>query len=143
MHSAVASRVPIYRCAGVWLLAAFIAMMATATAAGDAVILNPNRYEVFVGRYSVFAKFQSRLHEVLAACGMPASAIVPPGKQPSGKIGHETGEGVRQALQCEALRQVPKTSPATEGIITESVWRAVMGNEPLPTLKDRAEALVL
>ena len=143
MHSAVASRVAIYRRTGVWLLVALIAMVAAATAAEDAVILNPNRYDVFVGRYSVFAKFQSRLHDVLAACGKPASAIVPPGKQPSGKIGNETGEGVRQALQCESLRRVPKNSPATEGIITESVWRAVMGDEPLPTLKDRAEALVL
>ncbi len=128
-----------------WLLAALINMMsgAPALASEDAVILNPNRYDVYVGRYSVFAKFQVHLQRVLEECGKPAPAVVPPGEQPNGKVGRETRQGIRRALACPTLRQVPESSPAREGILTESVWRAVMGDEPLPTVRDRADALVL
>lgn len=128
-----------------WLLAAVVSMMswATAMAAADAVILNPNRYDVFVGRYSVFAKFQIHLQRVLDECGKSAPAVVPRGGRPSGKIGRETRHGIARALGCEALRQVPENSPAREGILTEAVWRAVMADDPLPTVRDRADALVL
>ena len=112
-------------------------------AAADAVVLNANRYDVLAGRYSVFAKFQANLQRVLDDCGKPAPAVVPRGAQPSGRIGRETRQGIRRALDCEALKLVPATSPAREGVLTEAVWRAVMGAEPLPTVKDRADALVL
>ena len=116
---------------------------ATAMAAADAVILNPNRYDVFAGRFSVFAKFQVHLQRVLDECGKSAPVVVPRGGRPSGKIGRETRHGIARALGCEALRQVPENSLAREGILTEAVWRAVMGDDPLPTVRDRADALVL
>src|SRR5262245_18556779 len=114
-----------------------------ATASADAIILNSNRYDVFVGRYSAFARFQVQLQRVLDQCGRPAPAVVPEGTQPRGKIGPETRQGISRALECEALQQVPENSPAREGILTESVWHAVMGDEPVPTARDRAHALVL
>ena len=86
---------------------------------------------------------QVHLQRVLEECGTPAPAVVPPGEQPNGKVGRETRQGIRRALACPTLRQVPESSPAREGILTESVWRAVMGDEPLPTVRDRADALVL
>jgi hypothetical protein len=38
---------------------------------------------------------------------------------------------------------VPRGSPAAEGVITEAVWRAAMGDQPLPSVQDRANALIL
>src|SRR5262249_34021845 len=133
------------RPAPIWLLVAFIGLMSCANtmASADAVILNANRYDVLVGRYSAFAKFQVQLQRVLDECGTSVPAVVPAGGRPGGKFGRETRLGIGRALTCEALRQVPETSPAREGILTESVWRAVMGDEPLPTVRDRADALVL
>jgi hypothetical protein len=114
-----------------------------ATASVDAIILNANRYDVFVGRYSAFARFQVELQRVLDQCGKPAPAVVPAGKRPRGKFGQETRQGISRALECEALQHVPENSAAREGILTESVWHAVMGDEPIPTARDRAHALVL
>jgi len=144
-NSQVDSGVSVSRPPSAWLIAILLSLMngAAPMASADAVILNANRYDVFVGRYSVFAKFQAKLQHILDECGKPAPAVVPPGRQPNGRIGHETRQGISRALECEALRQVPENSPAREGILTESVWRAVMGAEPLPTAKDRADALVL
>jgi len=112
-------------------------------AAADAVVLNANRHDVLAGRYSVFAGFQANLQRVLDDCGKPAPAVVPRGAQASGRIGRETRQGIQRALGCEALKQVPASSPAREGVLTEAVWRAVMAAEPLPTVRDRADALVL
>jgi hypothetical protein len=116
---------------------------APSMAATDAVILNANRYDVLGGRYSVFAKFQANLQRVLDTCGKPTPTVVPPGEQPNGRIGQETRQGIIRALGCDALQKVPENSPAREGVLTEAVWHAVMGAAPLPTVKERADALVL
>jgi hypothetical protein len=116
---------------------------ASAMASADAVILNANRYHVLGGRYSVFAKFQANLQRVLDECGKSTPAVVPPDERPSGRIGQETRQGIIRALDCEALRKVPENSPARESILTEAVWHAIMGAAPLPTVKERADALVL
>jgi hypothetical protein len=128
------------RCAAL-LLTLALGAAARPTAAEDAVVLNANRYDVLAGRYSVFARFQARLQHVLDDCGKPAPPVVRRGAAPSGRIGRETRQGILRALEC--LEGVPEHSPARQGILTESVWRAVMGPEPLPTLRDRADALVL
>ena len=127
------------------LLFAAILLMhgAPSMASTDAVILNANRYDVLGGRYSIFAKFQANLQRVLDECGKPTPPVVPPGEQPNGRIGRETRQGISRSLGCESLRQVPENSPARDGVLTEAVWRAVMGGAPLPTVKDRADALVL
>jgi hypothetical protein len=143
MH-ATAAVVLLWRQPFAWLLALAISLLSSAVAASaDPVILNPNRYDVLVGRFSVFAKFQLRLQRLLEECGKPEPAVIAAGKQSNGKIGQETRQGIISALACEALREVPVNSPAREGVLTQSVWRAVMGEEPLPTARDRAAALVL
>jgi hypothetical protein len=116
---------------------------AVAPAAADQVILNANRYDVLAGRYSVFAKFQAALQRVLDDCGKPAPPVVRRGAPPSGRIGRETRQGILRALECPALADVPADSPARQGKLTEAVWRAAMGAEPLPTVRERADALVL
>jgi hypothetical protein len=112
-------------------------------AAADPVVLNANRYDVLAGRYSVFAKFQAALQRVLEDCGKPAPPVVRRGAPPSGRIGRETQQGILRALECPALEGVSAGSPARQGMLTEAVWRAVMGAEPLPTTRERADALVL
>jgi len=133
-----------------WLLPAVLGAIllggisgAASMASADDVILNANRYDVLGGRYSVFAEFQAHLQRVLDECGKPTPAVVPPGEQPNGRIGQETRQGIIRALECDALQKIPENSPARDGILTEAVWRAVMGATPLPTVKERADALVL
>lgn len=123
------------------LLAASASLAGTAQA--DPVLVSPLRYDILGGRYSVFAKFQENLQRVLDGCGKAQPAVVPPGKGPSGRLGATTRQGIQRALGCEALLAVPEDSPARDGLITESVWRGIMGSEPFPTAEDRANALVL
>ncbi len=128
-------------------IAAILLTLATGAAAppaaADAVVLNANRYDVLAGRYSVFARFQAGLQHILDDCGKSAPPVVRRGAPPSGRIGRVTLQGILRALECDALKDVPAESPARQGVLTEAVWRAVMGAEPLPTLRDRAVALVL
>lgn len=112
-------------------------------AAGDSVILNPARYEILAGRYSPFAAFQTNLQRVLDECGKGAPAVVPPGEGAAGRFGAATRYGIQRALDCPALRDVPADSPARNGIMTDSVWHAVMGEAPAPAAQDRAHAMVL
>lgn len=112
-------------------------------AASDDVVLNVNRFHVLAGRYSVFAEFQRNLQRVLDDCRKVAPIVVPRGKAPTGRIGSETRLGIQVALDCQPLHAVPLDSPAKDGILTAAVWRAVMGDAPLPTLQDRVIALVL
>ena len=113
------------------------------TARADTVLVSPLRYDILAGRYSVFAKFQEKLQQVLDACGKSQPAVVPRGEEPSGRLGATTRQGIQRVLGCEALRAVPTDSPARDGLITEGVWRGVMGPEPFPSPQDRADALVL
>ena len=50
-------------------------------------------------------------------------------------MGAATRYGIQRALDCPALRDVPADSPARNGIITDTVWHAVMGEAPAPTLR--------
>lgn len=111
--------------------------------AADDVILDVNRYHVLAGRYSVFADFQRNLQRILDQCGKGAPIVVPRGKEPTGKLGTETRLGIQVALDCKPLHGVPIGSPAKDGILTVPVWRAVMGDAPIPNLQDRVIALVL
>ena len=111
--------------------------------ASDAVLLDANRYHVNAGRYSAFATFQGNLQRILDICGKGTPQVVAPGEEPRGRIGPETRLGIQRALECQALHEVPRDSAAKTGVITEAVWRAVMPNTPLPTSRERAEALVL
>ena len=125
------------------LLCAQCLPCAAQVAGSDEVIIDSTRYDVLTGRYSVFAKFQARLQQVLSACGKTAPVIVPIGEQPGGKVDAPTRQAVQAALGCDALKNVPRESAAKEGAITRAVWRAVMAGAPLPTLRDRIDALVL
>lgn len=127
--------------AAVLLLAASAAPIGAARA--DNVLVSPLRYDILAGRYSVFAKFQQNLQQVLDACGKSRPAVVPPGKEPSGRLGETTRQGIQRALDCDALRTVPGDSPARDGLITEAVWHALMGEAPPPSVADRANAMVL
>ena len=125
------------------LLANAAAGAALADDGGDAVLLDSRRYEVIAGRFSVFAEFQRRLQAVLNECGKAEPAVVPPGQRPTGRIGPETRLAIQRVMTCPAAASVPNPSRASEGIITEQLWRAVMGNQALPTVKDRAHAMIL
>jgi hypothetical protein len=121
-----------------------IAVLASASAArSNAVVLDVQRYPIFAGRYSVFARFQDALQRTLTACNKSEPVIVPAGEVSRGKIGSETLRGIQTALDCDALRDVPRQSAAKDGVLTPAVWRAVMGDEPLPTPEDRAHALIM
>jgi hypothetical protein len=114
-----------------------------AVARTDAVILNPARYEILAGRYSPFAAFQASLQRVLDQCGKGTPSVMPTGDDAAGRLGAATRYGIQRALDCPALRDVPADSPARNGIITDAVWHAVMGEIPAPTAQDRAHAMVL
>ena len=115
-----------------------------AARSADDVILDASRYPILAGRYSVFADFQRKLQRVLDACGKTDSNVVPKDGEPSGRIGAETRLGIQAALDCNPLQGVvPPGSAAKDGVLTGAVWRAVMGESPLPSLQDRVAALVL
>ena len=116
---------------------------APAAARTDAVILNPARYEILAGRYSPFAAFQTNLQRVLDQCGKGTPSVMPTGEDAAGRLGAATRYGIQRALDCPALRDVPADSPARNGIITDTVWHAVMGEAPAPSAEDRAHAMVL
>jgi hypothetical protein len=121
-----------------------IAVLASGSAVrSDAVVLDVRRYPIFAGRYSVFARFQDALQRILTACNKSEQVIVPAGEVSRGKIGSETLRGIESALDCAALRNVPRQSAAKDGVLTRAVWRAVMSDEPLPTPEDRAHALIM
>lgn len=113
------------------------------SAAADTVVLDATRYDILAGRYSVFAKFQGSLQRVLDACGKGTPPVVSRGENASGKIGLATRRGIQRAMECATLRDVPRDSAAKNGVLTEAVWRSVMGTEPLPTVELRANALIL
>src|SRR5262249_30148855 len=110
--------------------------------ASDPILLNADRYRVEAGRYSVFAAVQANLQHILDACGEGVPRGVE-GAAPPGRIGPATRAAIQRALECEALHSVPKDSPAHSGKITEAVWRAVMPGAAFPTVRERAEAMVL
>jgi hypothetical protein len=105
--------------------------------------LNPARYEILGGRYSPFAAFQTNLQRMLDQCGKGEPPLVPAGEDSAGRMGAATRYGIQRALDCPALRNVPADSPARGGVLTDSVWHAVMGGVPVPTAQDRAHAMVL
>ena len=109
----------------------------------DAVVLDARRYEVFAGRYSVFARFQEALQRILTACNKAEVVIVPAGETSRGRIGSETVRGIQSALGCPELQNVPQDTAVKDGILTERVWHAVMGNDSPPTAEDRAHALTM
>ena len=126
------------------LAIAVMAILASASAGrSDTVVLDVQRHPIFAGRYSVFARFQDALQRTLTACNKSEPVIVPPGEVSRGKIGGETLRGIQTALDCDALRDVPRQSAAKDGVLTPAVWRAVMGDERLPTPEDRAHALIM
>jgi hypothetical protein len=128
------------------LLSAFaIALCAAGPAhAADEVLLDATRYPILAGRYSVFAEFQKGLQRVLDDCGKTSPIVVPKDAPPSGRIGPETRQGIQAALNCKPLQgAVAADSAAKDGVLTVPVWRAVMGESPLPSLQDRTIALVL
>ncbi len=116
---------------------------AIASDTNDAVVLDSRRYEILSGRYSKFAEFQVRLQQFLNDCGDPRPPLVLPGGTPSGRIGAETRQAIQRALKCPAADGVPHGSRAAEGVITEQLWRAIMGGEPIPSTQDRALSMVL
>jgi hypothetical protein len=126
------------------LLAAFACLPAFLCAhASDAIVVNADRYRVETGRYSPFAVFQGNLQRILDDCGKGTPHVVAPGEVPHGRIGTETRLGVQRALSCAPLHEVPADSPARTGAITEAVWRVVMPDVPVPSFRQRTEALVL
>ena len=129
--------------ASVILLAVAFAGSGGAAAQMDPVLVSPLRYDILGGRYSIFARFQANLQQVLDACGKPEPAVVPRGEQPSGRLGATTRQGIQRALECEVLRDVPADSSARDGLITEAVWRGIMGSASTPSAEDRANAMVL
>ncbi len=114
-----------------------------AAARADGILLNPARYEILGGRYSPFAAFQTNLQRVLDQCGKGEPPITSAGEDGAGRLGSGTRYGIQRALECPALRDVPADSPARDGVLTEAVWHAVMGEAPTPTVQDRAHAMVL
>jgi hypothetical protein len=111
--------------------------------ASDPIIVNADRYRVDAGKYSPFAVFQGHLQRVLDDCGKGTPHVVAPGEMPRGRIGTETRLGIQRALDCAPFAQVPADSAARTGAITEAVWRAVMPDVAIPSLRQRTEAMVL
>jgi len=112
-------------------------------AASDAVIVNTERYRIEAGKFSPFASFQSGLQSVLDACGKPNPRVAPADEQSRGRMGPEMRAGILRALECDALKSVPKDSSAKDGAITEEVWHAVLPGVPVPSLRDRVDAFIL
>jgi len=138
-HRSMASSVML----ALMLLANAAAGAALADDGGDAVLLDSRRYDVIAGRFSVFAEFQRRLQAALNECGKPEPAVVPQGKRPTGRIGAGTRLAIKRFMTCPAAVSIPNPSRAGEGVITEQLWRAVMGHQALPTVSDRAHAMIL
>lgn len=120
-----------------------VAPHAWAADASDAVILDARRYAIFAGRYSPFATFQTRLRERLEACGRSDIEIVPRDSLATGRLGPETVEGIKALVTCGGATAGASGSLASEGVLTETVWRDVMGDAPIPDATTRAHALVL
>jgi hypothetical protein len=126
------------------LLASLACLPATVPAHGsDPIIVNADRYRVDAGKYSPFAAFQGNLQRILDDCGKSTPHVVAPGEVPRGRMGTETRVGIQRALDCAPFAQVPTDSAARSGAITEAVWRAVMPEVAVPSLRQRTEAMVL
>jgi hypothetical protein len=142
--SALSKRHVTLRPAARLLLATLACLPAIVPAYGsDPIIVNADRYRIDAGKYSPFATFQGNLQRILDDCGKSTPHVVAPGEAPRGRIGTETRLGIQRALDCAALAQVPADSAARSGAITEAVWRAVMPDVALPSLRQRTEAMVL
>ncbi len=128
------------------LLLGFAGLLVPGQAAAldaDTVLLNPERFAVQTGRFSRFAAFQAKLQEALSRCGERESSVVPVGEAPSGKLDRATSAGIQRLRECRRLGKDPRANGFGGGAITVGVWRSVMGQEPLPTVEERAKALVL
>jgi len=109
----------------------------------DKVLLLTTSTDVLTGRFSSFARFQDNLRSALEKCGDPASLLKQAVPATAGTFGEPTRDAIRRAVACGAIKNVPSNSPAQDGVLTASVWMALMGGEPIPNVADRAHALVL
>ena len=127
-----------------WLSLALSGLALPAKAEPDeAVVLDARRYPVFAGRYSVFATFQARLREKLDDCGRSDIEIAPRDAPPTGRLGPETVEAIKALAACGGAGAQAEGSLAREGVLTERVWRSVMGDAPIPDATLRAHTMVL
>ena len=124
--------------------ACLVAMVADfAFAQNDPIILYSPDQRVMAGRYSIFAEFQRNLRDILSSCAQTDLAHGAALLEPTGQIDGATRKAIQDALACGKLESVPDRSPAHQGAITRAVWRAVMGENRDPTLRDRVMAIVL
>lgn len=132
-----------FACCFAWLLPALWLAAAQASAADGAetVVLDARRYPIFAGRHSPFATFQARLRERLDACGRGDVETGPRDAPPNGRLGPETVEAIKAFVDCGGAEA--SGALAREGVLTIAVWRAVMGDMPVPDATARAHTMVL
>lgn len=116
---------------------------APAEPARDAVLVNPARYAIKVGRYSRLAEFQAALSHAVGEC---ADKAAPHGASTPEQIGlftASTAGAIRSLTHCAVLKDLPANSAARRGQLTAAVWRAVMGKAAPPSVEERARSMIL
>lgn len=110
--------------------------------AEDRILLDPRGYNIRTDEFSQFAKFQINLHKIAVECFRDNMGDMPPFDD-LGVFGKRTSKVIQSTLSCERFVNVPKNSPAREGVVTTSLWWSVMGASRLPDLQDFVDALTL
>ncbi len=108
--------------------------------AKDAVILHATSQPIRIGTASRFAQFKVQLERRLQQCRSDAASLI---SDAPGIFGQGTAQAIREVLNCKDIVGVSGDSPAWGGALTVSIWNAIMGPEPPPTLDDRVETLTL
>lgn len=120
------------------LLAALTALLLAPCAISSAadVLLRANQIPLRSGAYSEFAKFQQTLAAKLEACGAGAAAEALRTEQTEGLFGTASTAAIDAAFGCGITGQ-------RAAALTPEVWRDVMRDGSLPSLRDRIDVLVL
>lgn len=120
----------------VWLVAVCQWGTLTNARAADTVLIQPDRIALRVGTHSVVATFVERLEQHAPSCS--ASNALP--RDPPGIFGAATMQRIAAAVTClDGATASPRTYPA----LTAELWQKLAPDLPLPTLKDRVDALTL
>jgi hypothetical protein len=111
--------------------------MTWAHAQSDPVLYSLRRTPLFDGKFGKLAEAQAAISAALVRCGKPSIVA-------DGTFGNRTAQAVKTLVACPEIRpHIPPDSSAHQGVITQSLWKALLPNSAVPSVEERSQTLVL
>ena len=108
-----------------------------AHAQSDQVLYSLRKKSLFDGKFGKLAEAQAAIGAALVRCGKTSITV-------DGQFGNGTAQAVKTLVACPEIRpHIPLDSSAQQGAITNSLWKALLPNSPVPSVEERSQTLVL